>query len=732
MFKKLKISRKLGISFASIMVIMCIMSYVTWSGLGTVKIKTDNYIHARDLVEKCFAAQEQVIYFFLDKDKKRLTSAEDSLKQVDLIISDLNNSLNDQKDRELVAAIAEQRKTYTSLFKEYEIIQDEKDALDETMVKTGREAAKQSDDLWQDQIAKVQKELGVLDKKIDDKSSFTTSLDKLNGRAKKLYDMNNLNMSMEKARRAEKNYIIRGSDEYLAQHKQILEQSIALTKDLKLRATDPVNIEQCDKTAKALDAYQSAFKTFVDCTAKQTALKVKMTDAGNEYTKQTTALCESQREKQINAANWANTLVIGIAIFGIVLGSTLAYIVTRMIVKPLNRTVEMLKDIAQGEGDLTKKLPMRKINCSSIKKCGKTACPEYGKTSSCWDTVGSNAAGKIHCPSILSGKIKNCYECPVMQMAIRDETDEIAAWFNTFISRLWNVISQFAASTKTLAGSSTELSATATQLAGGAEETTNQSATVASAAEEMAANMNNMAAASEQMTTNIKTVASATEQMTASITEIAKNAEQAASVAENAAQMAQSSNVSIGQLGTAADEIGKVIQVIQDIAEQTNLLALNATIEAARAGDAGKGFAVVATEVKELAKQTAEATEDIRKRIEGVQSSSSQAVKSIGQISDIIHQVNEISRTIASAVEEQSVTTKEIAQNVAQTSHAAETVSIGVTQSASASKEITQNITGVDQAAKQTAQGAAQTQTAGEELSRLAEELQSLVGQFKV
>ncbi|HYW78895.1 MAG TPA: methyl-accepting chemotaxis protein, partial [Thermoguttaceae bacterium] len=189
---------------------------------------------------------------------------------------------------------------------------------------------------------------------------------------------------------------------------------------------------------------------------------------------------------------------------------------------------------------------------------------------------------------------------------------------------------------------------------------------------------------------------------------------------------------SIGQLGTAADEIGKVIETIQDIAEQTNLLALNATIEAARAGDAGKGFAVVASEVKELAKQTADATEDIRVRIEGIQSSTGEAVVSIGQISDVIHQVNDVSKTIASAVEEQSITTREIAQNVTQTSDAATSVSAGVAQSASASQEITQNIAGVDQGARQTAQGASKTQNASQELAGLAEQLQTLVGQFKV
>ena len=141
---------------------------------------------------------------------------------------------------------------------------------------------------------------------------------------------------------------------------------------------------------------------------------------------------------------------------------------------------------------------------------------------------------------------------------------------------------------------------------------------------------------------------------------------------------------------------------------------------------------MVATEVKELARQTAEATEDIRRRIEGIQSSTSTAVGSIGRIGEVIARVNEVSRTIASAVEEQSITTREIAQNVGQTAGAAETVSRGVAESAATSREITRNIAGVDTAARQTAQGAAQTQTAGQELSRLAETLQGLVEQFKV
>ncbi len=313
-----------------------------------------------------------------------------------------------------------------------------------------------------------------------------------------------------------------------------------------------------------------------------------------------------------------------------------------------------------------------------------------------------------------------------------DEIGELAQYFNRFVEKLQGIIGQIATNAKTLAGSSTELSATATQLASGAEETTTKSTSVAAAAEEMCAYLQSTAAGSMQMSANVKMVSSAVEDMTASISEVARNAEQAAQVAEQAAGLAQTSNNDIGQLGEAADAIGKVIETIQDIAEQTNLLALNATIEAARAGDAGKGFAVVANEVKELAKQTAEATEDIRHRIEGIQGSASSAVTSIGQIGEVINKVNDVSRSIASAVEEQSITTKEIAQNVSQTAAGSESISNGMEQLASSAQEITRNITGVDEATRQAAQGASQTQTASSEMSKLGEQLQSLVGQFKI
>jgi methyl-accepting chemotaxis protein len=187
-------------------------------------------------------------------------------------------------------------------------------------------------------------------------------------------------------------------------------------------------------------------------------------------------------------------------------------------------------------------------------------------------------------------------------------------------------------------------------------------------------------------------------------------------VAKNAVNVAQSTNVTVKKLGESSQEIGNVIKVITSIAQQTNLLALNATIEAARAGEAGKGFAVVANEVKELAKQTAKATEDIGQKIEAIQGDTKGAVQAIEEIGTIINQINDISNSIASAVEEQTVTTNEIGRSV--------------TEAAKGVNDIARNIGGVAVAAKNTTQGATDTQKASAELSQMAARLQTVVAKF--
>jgi len=279
---------------------------------------------------------------------------------------------------------------------------------------------------------------------------------------------------------------------------------------------------------------------------------------------------------------------------------------------------------------------------------------------------------------------------------------EIVEGVNQTLEAIVEPLKLTAQNATTLASSSEELAAVSQQMAGNAEETATQA--------------NVVSAASEQVSKNVASVASATEQMQSSIREIAKNANESARVAKNAVSVAHTTNDTVKKLGESSQEIGNVIKVITSIAQQTNLLALNATIEAARAGEAGKGFAVVANEVKELAKQTAKATEEISQKIEAIQSDTSVSVKAIEEIGAIINQVNDISNSIASAVEEQTVTTNEIGRSVA--------------EAAQGVGDIAKNIGGVAVAAKDTTKGASDMQKASHELSQMATRLHTVIGRF--
>jgi len=348
------------------------------------------------------------------------------------------------------------------------------------------------------------------------------------------------------------------------------------------------------------------------------------------------------RVRSVRLESTIFTLVVG----GIVLLIAWGAALVRSVSRALKTMISMVKDLAEGEGDLTKRV----------------------------------------------------------EIVTHDELGELAKWFNTFLDQVHHIVSQMAGTAEQVASASEQLNATSHQITANSAETSAQADVVSKAA--------------RQVSQNLQTVATGAEEMGATIKEIAKSATAEANIATSAVKLAETTTVTVSRLGDSSIEIGQVIKVITSITQQTNLLALNATIEAARAGEAGKGFAVVANEVKELAKETAKATEGISRRIEAIQTDTKAVVDAIASISEVINQVNGISSTIATAVEEQSATTNEMAHNMS--------------EAARGSSEITSNIAGVADAAQGTTRGASDTQKASQQLVEMSTHLRSLVGKFKI
>ncbi len=372
------------------------------------------------------------------------------------------------------------------------------------------------------------------------------------------------------------------------------------------------------------------------------------------------------------AASIRKKILIG-SILCIALGITLSLAIAVSITGPLQSVTNMLKDIAQGEGDLTRRL----------------------------------------------------------RVDSRDEIGQLSRWFDVFVEKIQAIVREIASNSTTLSSSAEELSATSVQIAASAEEMSSQSTTVAAATEQANQNISGISASAEEMSSSVSSAATSIEEMTASINEVARNCQKELEIAISANSQASETRDVMERLGGAAKQIGSIVEVINDIADQTNLLALNATIEAASAGDAGKGFAVVANEVKELAKQTSEATGQISKQVEEIQSSSRLSSEAIGKIATIIEEINAISQTITSSVEEQSATVNEIAKSMSGASDAARQIAVNVDESASGLSEVSSGIQNVNQAAGDTARGIAQIKDSTAQLSSLAGSLQTIVTQFR-
>ncbi len=344
------------------------------------------------------------------------------------------------------------------------------------------------------------------------------------------------------------------------------------------------------------------------------------------------------------ASGSRTTIEVGVGVAALLV-LVLALLVSRSILRPLSALTDRLREIADGEGDLTQRVDARG----------------------------------------------------------RDEFGTLGAVFNRFVDKLAAIIRQIGEQATSLAAASEQLSTGTQQIAGSAEHSSRE--------------IGGVAGASTTMSGALTTVAAGAEQMGASIREIASNASDASRAGAEAVRVAQEATRTVATLGESSAEISNVIKLITAIAEQTNLLALNATIEAARAGDAGKGFAVVASEVKDLAQETARATGDISQRVTDIQNSATATAEAITQMSGIVLQVNDYQTTIASAVEEQTATTAEMARNISDASNG--------------SQDISTSVTSVSAAAAQTSNAIVNTRSSVAEVARMSSTLHQLVNQFK-
>ena len=639
-----KLRSQLGVGFAVVIVITCIVGAAGWFSLNNVISVLDTYEQMNANLDLLNASKEQISMFMLNSHVEGRAVQDEARKKVfsnlDTIIQGIESDLDAKRvtgdDLKTVNAMLEGYRSYRTSFESYSQLEKAKAGEMENsynLLSDFKDIIQAPDYRVEDMQVARQLLFAACSSyferpTISRQEAVDTNLSNFESVSKNWYEL------------------ISNSEELAAGYTKI-------------------------KTR--FDLIDASIKKNYDIADEQSAQRKMMQTAEENINNITKELVATSIDKLASVKNVSRIVIISFIAAAVIIGFGLALLTTASITGPIKQVTAGLKDVAEGDGDLTKRLNI---------------------------------------------KFKN-------------EVGELASWFNVFIENIDQMIREIAENAGRLDTSSSQLSQISAQMSEGADNMSSRATMVAGAAEEMSSTMNSVAAAGEQASSNVNLVAAAAEQMTASVSEIAGNSEKARVITQNAVEKAGSVSERVNHLGTAAAAINKVTEVITEISEQTNLLALNATIEAARAGDAGKGFAVVANEIKELAGQTSRATQDIKSKIDDIQQSTQSTVVEITEITKVIGDVNDTVGIIATAVEEQAATTREIATNISQASQGIQEVSEKVAQSSDVATNIANDIAQVNTDAGEMSESSSVVKLNADDLSNLSQQLNNVVGRFK-
>ena len=624
-FTNRKISTKIAIGFACILVITGLISAISYAEFG--KIDRDFSDYSRKVtngavigdIDRQFLAFRRYAGEVAENIEENFAAADKTRK---IVRERLDQALKGIKDPERVAKVKEMSDQFEIYSKDFDKV-----------VPMQREQAKLVKEVLDPVGQKLRVDLERLQKNAAVQAGNSNTMI-MAGEAIKLVMQVRLNSDKALARHDEA--FVKAAETAFVDLKRVLASFEAAIVNPDVR-------KQFEDVKSSADKFHDAFgKAMHDAKEVSTLMNGEMRKAARVIAADAAAIKESvvaeehKIEQEVTSLiAWANTMIVWVAIGSLVLGMLLAWMIGRTISRPVVGLCAVMSELAGGNVQVT--------------------VPNVERG----DEVGLMAKSVlVFKDNMIAAERLRVEQVETEERQARERKADMIKLADQFEGAVGEII-------QTVSSSATELEASAGTLTGTAERAQEVTITVA--------------AASEEASTNVQSVASATEELSSSVSEISRQVQEAARMANEAVGQARVTNDRVGELSKAAARIGDVVELINTIAGQTNLLALNATIEAARAGEAGRGFAVVASEVKALAEQTAKATGEIGQQVTGIQAATQESVGSIQQISGTIERLSEISSAIAAAVEEQGTATQEISRNVQQAAQGTQQVSSNIT-----------------------------------------------------